>query len=69
MATRTERSLWGEAVDSRRRTAREFQRYATLSAVTHRLQEPELSEDRREEVRWCWVRVGIRVIRSGSGLG
>ncbi len=44
------RSLQGAAVDSRRRTAAEFQRYATLSAATHRLLEPDLSEQRRQEV-------------------
>jgi len=44
------RSLQGAAVDSRRRTAAEFQRYATLSAATHRLLEADLSEQRRQEV-------------------
>ena len=43
-------SLQGAAVDSRRRTASEFQRYATLSAATHRLLEADLSEQRRQEV-------------------
>ena len=44
------RSLQGAAVDSRRRTAAEFQRYATLSAATYRLMEADLSEQRRQEV-------------------
>ena len=42
-------SLEGEPLESRRRTARAFQRYATLSAATHRLLEPDLSQQRRDE--------------------
>ena len=41
---------WEEPLESRRRTAQTFQRYATLSAATHRLLEPDLSEQRRNEV-------------------
>ncbi len=41
---------WEEPLASRRRTAQTFQRYATLSAATNRLLEPELSDQRRNEV-------------------
>jgi hypothetical protein len=45
----TLRSLEGQPLESRRRTASAFQRYATLSAATHRLLEPELSQERRDQ--------------------
>ncbi len=41
---------WEEPLASRRRTAQTFQRYATLSAATNRLLEPDLSDQRRDEV-------------------
>ena len=49
---------WEEPLASRRRTAQTFQRYATLSAATYRLLEPDLSEQRRSEVSRS--RLGLR---------
>jgi hypothetical protein len=44
------RSLGGEAQQVRERTARAFQRYATLSAATHRLEE-NADEQHAKQVR------------------
>ena len=44
------RSLGGEAQAVRERTARAFQRYATLSAATHRLEEQADEEHAKQVV-------------------
>ncbi len=49
------RSLGGEAEGVRERTARVFQRYATLSAATHRLEEQADEEHAKQVICFAFT--------------